>query len=108
MSTFQATLLQAGKTATGIRVPAEVIAELGTSRKPAVKATIGKHTYRSTIASRSGVFLLPVSATNREAAGIAAGDVLDVTLELDTEPREVDVPVDLNAALEAAPDARAF
>jgi hypothetical protein len=102
---FRATLQSNGKTATGIRVPPEVVAALGPSKKPAVRVTIAGHMYRSTIATRSGVFLLGVSAENRAAAGVAAGDELDVDLELDTEPREVTVPPDL--ADELAGDAQA-
>jgi Bacteriocin-protection, YdeI or OmpD-Associated/Domain of unknown function (DUF1905) len=102
---FRTVLESNGKTATGIEVPPEVVAALGPSRKPAVRVTIAGHTYRSTIATRSGVFLVGVSAENRRAAGVAAGDELDVELELDTEPREVAVPPDLMAAFAA--DARA-
>jgi len=105
---FRATLQSNGKTATGIRVPPEVVAALGPSKKPAVRVTIAGHTYRSTIATRSGVFLLGVSAENRTAAGVAAGDDLDVDLELDTEPREVTVPPDLADALAGDAQARRF
>jgi hypothetical protein len=105
---FRATLQSNGKTATGIRVPPEVVAALGPSRKPAVRVTIAGHTYRSTIATRSGVFLLGVSAENRAAAGVAAGDELDVDLQLDTEPREVTVPPDLMGALAGDARARGF
>jgi hypothetical protein len=105
---FRATLESNGKTATGFRVPPEVVAALGPSRKPAVRVTIAGHTYRSTIATRSGVFLLGVSAENRQAAGVAAGDELDVELELDTEPREVTVPPDLMAAFAADSEAKRF
>ena len=105
---FRTVLESNGKTATGIRVPPEVIAALGPSRKPAVRVTIAGHTYRSTVATRNGVFLLGVSAENRQAAGVAAGDELDVELELDTEPREVTVPPDLMAAFAADADARGF
>ena len=55
---FRATLLSNGKTATGIRIPPEVIAALGPSRKPAVRVTIAGHTYRSTVATRGGEFLV--------------------------------------------------
>jgi Bacteriocin-protection, YdeI or OmpD-Associated/Domain of unknown function (DUF1905) len=102
---FRATLLSNGKTATGIRVPDEVVEALGSGRKPAVKVTIAGHTYRSTVASRGDRYLVGVSAENRERAGVAAGDELDVELELDTEPREVAVPPDLMAAF--ARDTRA-
>ncbi len=67
--------------------------------------TIGGHAYRSTVAVYGGEFMLPLSAENRTGAGVAAGDEVDVDLELDTEPREVSVPADLAAALEAEPKA---
>jgi bacteriocin resistance YdeI/OmpD-like protein/uncharacterized protein DUF1905 len=104
--TFRATVALAGKTATGVRVPAEVVAALGSQRQPLVHVTIGGHSYRSKIAVRGGEFKLPISAENRAGAGIAAGDEIEVTLALDTEPRELDVPADFAAALEAAPDGR--
>ncbi len=104
---FRATVLLGGKTATGIRVPDEVVESLGSGKRPAVRVTIGKHTYRSTIASMDGVFMLPLSAENREAAGVAAGDQVDVRIELDTAPREVTVPKDLAAALKRVPSAKA-
>jgi hypothetical protein len=105
---FQATLLLAGKTATGIEVPAEVIAALDGGKKPPVRVTLGRHVYRSTIAPRGDRFLLPVSAEHRKSAGVAAGDVVDVDLELDTEPREVSVPADLSSALEGDRKASEF
>ena len=104
---FRSTVLLEGKTATGIVVPPEVVAALGTSQKPAVSVTIGGHTYRSTIAKRGERFLLPLSAENRSAAGVAAGDDVEVTVELDTAPRVVEVPTDLAALLKADPAANA-
>ena len=105
---FRATLESNGKTATGIEVPPEVVEALGSGKRPAVTVTInGHHTYRSTVAVMGGRFLLPVSAEQRTAAGIVAGDELEVDLVLDTAPREVDVPDDLTAALAAEPAARA-
>lgn len=103
---FRATVELGGKTATGIRVPADVVASLGSGKAPPVRVTIRGHTYRSTIASRRGEFLVGISAENRERAGIAAGDEVDVELELDTEPREVTVPPDFAAALDREPAAR--
>ncbi|CAN5144299.1 hypothetical protein BH09ACT6_BH09ACT6_22160 [soil metagenome] len=103
---FRTTLQLAGKTATGIQVPAEVVAALGTSKKPAVRVTINGHTYRSTVASMGGVFMLVVSAEQRGLAGVAVGDEVEVTLELDTAPREVIVPPDLAAALADDADAQ--
>jgi len=96
-----------GKTATGIEVPDDVVAALGPSRRPAVRVTIGAHTYRTTVASMGGRFLVPLSAENRAAAGVTAGDEVDVGIEPDHEPREVAVPADLAAALGQDPAAQA-
>jgi Bacteriocin-protection, YdeI or OmpD-Associated/Domain of unknown function (DUF1905) len=96
---FRARLELGGKTATGIEVPTKVVTGLGTSKRPAVRVTINGYTYRSTIAPRGGRFLLPVSAENRDGAGIAAGDIVEVELALDTEPRVLAVPPDLAKAL---------
>jgi Bacteriocin-protection, YdeI or OmpD-Associated/Domain of unknown function (DUF1905) len=104
---FRTTLLLAGKTATGIRIPADVMTALGTSRKPAIRVTInGRHTYRSTVATVDGLPTVGVSAENRDAAGIAPGEEIDVDVELDTAPREVTVPEDFGQALAADPAAR--
>jgi hypothetical protein len=105
---FRATIELAGKTATGFQVPDDVVTALGAGRRPPVRVTIGGHTYRSTVASMGGRFMVGVSAQNRTAAAVAAGDEVDVDLELDTEPREVDVPEDLAAALDGEPEARRF
>lgn len=105
---FRTTLLLAGKTATGIEVPGEIVEGLGAGRRPAVKVTIGDYAYRSTVAARGDRYLIPVSAEHREGAGIAAGDEIDVEVVLDTEPRTVEAPADLLAALEPYPEARRF
>lgn len=105
---FRAVLLLARTTATGIEVPPEVVQALGAGRKPAVTVTInGGHSYPSTVATMGGVFMVPVSAENRAAAGVQAGDELAVGLVLDTAPRVLDVPADLAAALDTEPAARA-
>ena len=103
---FHATIELGGKTATGFEVPDDVVTALGAGRRPPVRVTIGGHTYRSTVASMGGRFMVGVSAQNRTAAGVAAGDEVDVDLELDTEPREVAVPEDLAAVLDGEPEAR--
>jgi bacteriocin resistance YdeI/OmpD-like protein/uncharacterized protein DUF1905 len=103
---FTTTVELGGKTATGMEVPPAVVEALGAGKKPPVRVTVGGHTYRSTIATMGGRFLLPLSAEHRAAAGVAAGDPVEVDVELDTEPRTVDVPADLAAALDAEPAAR--
>jgi len=97
------TVLQtAGMKATGIPVPDDVIAALGASKKPATMVAIGDFTYRTTVTTRYGANIFPISAEYRSASGLSAGDSVDVTLELDTAPRTVEVPDDLAAALDAA------
>lgn len=105
---FTTTLFQAeGKNATGISVPSEIITALGGGKKPAVKVSIGDFTYRTTVGVYGDSFLLPVSQERRAAAGINAGDEIEVTLELDLAPRTVDIPDDLAAALAEKSDAAA-
>ncbi|MEV5896161.1 YdeI/OmpD-associated family protein [Nonomuraea fuscirosea] len=105
---FRTTIELAGKTATGFEVPAAVVEEFGAGKRPAVTVTINGHTYRSTVAPMGGRFLLPLSAENRQAAGVAAGDEVEVELAADTAPRQVEVPADLAEALDRAPEAKAF
>ncbi len=105
---FRAAVELGGKTATGIRVPPEVVASLGPSKRPPVRITINGHTYRGSVAPLGGAFMLAVSAENREAAGVAAGDEVDVAIELDTAPREVTVPSDFAEALDQDVDAKRF
>ncbi|HEV7806182.1 MAG TPA: YdeI/OmpD-associated family protein [Solirubrobacteraceae bacterium] len=103
---FRATIELGGKTATGIEVPSEVVAALGSSRRPPVHVTLDGYAYRSTIATMRGRFMLPISAAVRASAGVAAGDEVGVELALDSEPREVSVPADFATALDADAQAR--
>ena len=105
---FCATVEAAGKTATGIPVPPEIVERLGAGKRPPVRVTIKGYTYRSSVASMGGGYMVSLSAEHRAGAGVAAGDEIDVDLELDTEPRKVVVPPDLEIALDADPTARQF
>jgi hypothetical protein len=103
---FTTTVELGGQTATGLVVPDDVVDALGAGKRPPVTVTLGGYTYRSTIARRGDRYLLPLSAENRTAAGVAAGDTVDVDVEVDTAPRTVEVPADLAAALAADPAVR--
>ena len=103
---FHTTILQGDKTATGIRVPDEIVEALGAGKRPAVTITINGYTYRSSIAVLGGAYMVGVNADNRAAAGVAGGDEVDVDIELDTAPREVSLPPDFATALDAEPAAR--
>ena len=96
------------KNTTGIEVPPSVIEQLGAGKRPAVKVTLKGYTYRSTVAVMGGAYMVGVSAEVREKAGVEGGEVVDVELELDTEPREVEVPADLTAALKKDAAAKTF
>lgn len=101
-STFTTTLLQDdGSNATGIKIPAEVVEGFNAGKRPPVRVTINGYTYRNTVAVMGGAYMVGVSAEHRKNAGVAGGDTIEVTLELDTEPRTVEVPVDLATALAA-------
>jgi hypothetical protein len=110
---FTVALERTGKTGTYFEVPFDVREAFGRARQP-VKVTIGGHTYRSTTAVYGGRYYLVVNRAVKAATGVDAGDTVDVTLEPDTEPREVDVPDDLarvladDEAASAAFDALSF
>jgi hypothetical protein len=99
---FRTTIELGGKTATGMQVPEPVVEKLGSGKRPAVVVTIGDYTYRTTVAPMGGAFYIPLAAEHREAAGLAAGQDVDVTIELDTAPREVALPDDLSSAMDDA------
>jgi hypothetical protein len=95
--------LESDKEAHFIRVPATVLTALGTEKRAPVRLTINGHTYRTRIAVYGGQSYLGVRREIRVAAGIAAGDLLTVTLEYDAELRMVELPDAVRAALEADP-----
>jgi len=104
---FRSTIEQSGKTATGIPVPADTVAAMDRGARFPVVVTINGHSYRSTVTPYRGQTMLPLSAENRVAAGVEAGQEVDVDIEPDDAPRTVEVPDDLAAAL-AGPARVAF
>ena len=102
---FDTTILQIGNN-TGICVPDEVVKKLGAGKKPPVHVTVNDFTYRNTIAVMGGNFMIGVSADIRSKTGIKGGDKVKVTLELDTKPREVEVPADFQQLLNENPKAK--
>ena len=96
--TFTATL--AGGGMAHIVLPFDPRAVFGRARPPVVVAIAG-HTYRSTIAIMAGETFVPLRRAHREAACIGEGEY-EVTLTLDTAPRDVAPPADLADALDAA------
>src|SRR3954447_2877702 len=105
--TFHTTVRQTGKTTCGVLVPPSVVAQLAAGKRPPVVVTINGASYRSTLAVYGEEFWVGVSAENRAITGVAGGDEVDVTLALDTQPREIELPDDFAAALLAEPEAKA-
>src|ERR1700760_4771981 len=103
---FQALVELNGKTATGIPVPDQIVTGLGGGKRPKVRVTINGFSYRSSVGSMGGRAMLPVSAQVRDGARIAAGDAVEVDVELDDAPREVSVPEDVAATLAGGAGAR--
>jgi Bacteriocin-protection, YdeI or OmpD-Associated/Domain of unknown function (DUF1905) len=99
---FRTTVTLGGKTATGLQVPDEVVAALGAGKRPPVVVRLGAYTYRTTVAPMGGAFWIPLAAEHREAAGVRAGEEVDVVVEHDPAPREVTLPDDLAAAFDDA------
>ncbi len=88
--------------ATGIEVPATVLQNLANGKRPKVVVTLNGYSYRSTIMPYAGINMIPLCQEHRRAAGVVAGEEIEITLALDTEPRTVEVPDDLRVAVEAA------
>lgn len=105
---FHAIVLTAGKTTTGVAVPAAIVDALGGGKRPKVRVTIGEYTFRNSVSPMNGTYMLGLNADVRQHTGIAGGDTIEIELQLDTEPREVTVPADFAAALDRTPQARSF
>lgn len=105
---FVATVDATGKNTTGVRVPGDVVEALGQGKRPPVTVSLNDYTYRTTVASMGGDYMLSVSAEVREKAGLNAGDTVEVEIELDTAPRDVDVPEDFATLLATEPAAQQF
>lgn len=105
---YTTTIVQSGGHTTGIEVPEDVMAALGPGKRHPVRVSLNGHTYRSSAVSYQGRFMISLSAENRDAAGVVGGDEVEVDVELDTEPRVVEVPEALAQALAADDHAKMF
>jgi antitoxin component of MazEF toxin-antitoxin module len=104
---FRATIQLDGKTATGVEVPDDIVVGLAGGNRPRVRVTVNGYSYRTSVARMGGTFKFPVSSAVRDEAGVAAGDEVEIEIELDDAPREVTIPPALAEALDADPDAKA-
>ena len=95
---FKAKVIPSGN-ATAVEVPAAAIDKLNAGARPPVVIAINGHTWRSRVAAMRGMHLIGISAANRKASAISEGDLVEVQLELDVEPRTVEEAADVAAAL---------
>lgn len=78
----------------------------GKTGRVAIKGTINGFPFRSTLtAEGEGKFYLMINQQMREGGKAEAGDLCSFVMEPDTEPRSVEVPADLQAALAKKPAA---
>jgi Domain of unknown function (DUF1905)/Bacteriocin-protection, YdeI or OmpD-Associated len=96
---FTADLERAGTSSAMLPIPFDVKEAFGRARPP-VRVTIRGHTWRTTPAVYGGVSYIGLNKEVRAAAGVDVGDRVRVELELDTEPRTVELPDELRRALE--------
>ncbi|MFH1940790.1 MAG: YdeI/OmpD-associated family protein [bacterium] len=89
-----------------VKIPFDVFDIFGTRGQVKVKAAFDGVFYRGSIAPMGGCHILGVTQSIRTEIGKSMGESVHVTLELDTEPRVVEVPDALRAALEMHPCAK--
>ena len=88
---FKTKIIQTGNN-TGIEVSEVILEKLGGGGKALVVVSLNGYTYRSAVGKMGSRFMISLSAENRKNAGVSGGDLIEVNLELDTEPRTVEIP----------------
>ncbi len=108
MPTFDSIAETSGTSAaTGIPVPDHVVESLGAGKRVPLVVTINGYSYRSSVAPYRGKYMIALSSEHRAAAGVSPNEAITVTIEVDTEPREIAAPDDLQVALDESPSASA-
>lgn len=96
--TFKATILDAGGGGAFVEVPFDVEAAFG-AKRPKVKAMIEGVPYRGILSRMGGPnHILVILKDIRAKIGKTFGDEVKITVELDTEPRVVEIPPELAKA----------
>jgi bacteriocin resistance YdeI/OmpD-like protein/uncharacterized protein DUF1905 len=105
---FRGVIEETGDGGAAVTLPLDPRVEFGKARAP-IRGTVNGAPFRSTVAVYGDVAYLGVAKALRQAAGAEIGDEVDVEVELDDAPREVEVPPELAAVLKRDPEAaRAF
>ena len=107
-TTFTTTLVPGGKapytTWTFIELPPEVVSSLGPGRPLPVRGSLAGTPFRGTASRGEGVVRVPITQELMAAAGVARGDIVEVVLEGDPEPRPVEIPAELRSLLDQHTD----
>jgi hypothetical protein len=104
---FNTTIFQKGNNL-GIEVPQSVIEQLGAGKRPSVVVKIKNYIYRNTVGVMDGKFLIPLSSEHRKNVEVTGGETLEIDLEVDEQPRSIEVPETLAARFEDHPIAKAI
>jgi len=106
MMKFKTTILQTGNN-TGIPITEEILEKLGGGKRPLVVVKLNDYSYRSAVGKMGDKYMISLSAENRKNANVKGGDTIEVFLTLDTAPRVIEIPEDLQKALNNSKTAKA-
>lgn len=104
---FKTTIFQKGNNL-GIEVPENIIEQLGAGKKPPVAISIKNYTYKNTVGVMGGKFLVPLSSEHRKHVQVSGGETVEVIINLDTEPRTIELPQKLEDKLKLSKTAQEF
>jgi len=96
---FKTKIVQTGNN-TGIEVSEKILDELGAGKKPLVVVTLNGYSYRSAVGKMGDKFMISLSAEHRKNANVNGGETVEVSIDLDTVPRTVEIPAYLQKALD--------
>jgi len=106
--TFKAVIQNAGGGGAFVEVPFDVEKAFG-SKRPKVRAMIEGIPYRGLLTRMGGPnHMLIILKGIREQTGKTFGDEIQVSVELDTEERVIEIPKDLMTELKKDNEAKAF
>lgn len=107
--TFKVDLIKGDGDTAGFVIPEKIIEAFGQGKKPKVTVTInGGFSYPNTVAVMGGKYMIGISKERRKLAGVQPGEKIEVTLELDTAPRVMEVPPGLQTALDRNKAAKSY
>ncbi len=96
---FTTTIVQTGNN-TGIEISEQMLEKLGGGKRPLVVVTINNYSYRSAIGKMGDKCMISLSAENRKNAHVMGGDTVEIDVDLDSTPRTIEVPIELQKALD--------